>query len=128
MAFPLMVRAIRLSIEAVDRRLEAGGGTLGANRGSGSFLTVTLPLILPGIIAGMILGLRQGDGRIRRDHHLRLQHPRRDADPALGHLHLHAGAGRRRGARLVLVSIVIAMAALLAPKGCRGGGRGWVVE
>jgi molybdate transport system permease protein len=54
MGFPLMVRAIRLSIEAVDRRLEDAAGTLGAGP-VWVFLTVTLPLILPGIIAGMIL-------------------------------------------------------------------------
>ena len=54
MAFPLMVRAIRLSIESVDRKLEAAAATLGANP-AWSLLTVTLPLILPGIIAGMIL-------------------------------------------------------------------------
>jgi molybdate transport system permease protein len=54
MAFPLMVRAIRLSIEAVDRRLEDAAGTLGAGP-VWVFLVVTLPLILPGIIAGMIL-------------------------------------------------------------------------
>ncbi|HEY7689371.1 MAG TPA: molybdate ABC transporter permease subunit, partial [Dongiaceae bacterium] len=54
MGFPLMVRAIRLSVEAVDRRLEEAAGTLGANR-AWVFLTVTLPLIVPGIIAGMIL-------------------------------------------------------------------------
>src|SRR5262249_20530034 len=50
MGFPLMVRAIRLSIEAVDRRLEAAAGALGANP-AWVFLTVTLPLIAPGIIA-----------------------------------------------------------------------------
>ena len=54
MGFPLMVRAIRLSIEAVDRRLEAAASTLGANV-LWVFLTVTLPLTLPGIMAGMIL-------------------------------------------------------------------------
>ena len=54
MGFPLMVRAIRLSIEAVDMKLEQAAGTLGANR-AWVFLTVTLPLIVPGIIAGMIL-------------------------------------------------------------------------
>ena len=54
MGFPLMVRAIRLSIEAVDTKLEAAASTLGANRAF-VFLAVTLPLILPGIIAGMIL-------------------------------------------------------------------------
>src|SRR4249920_3087604 len=54
MGFPLMVRAIRLSIEAVDRRLEAAAGTLGANS-LWVFATITLPLTLPGIIAGMVL-------------------------------------------------------------------------
>ncbi|TDR93246.1 molybdate ABC transporter permease subunit [Enterovirga rhinocerotis] len=54
MGFPLLVRAIRLSIEAVDRRLEDAAGTLGAPPPF-VFLIVTLPLILPGILAGAIL-------------------------------------------------------------------------
>ena len=54
MGFPLMVRAIRLSIEAVDKKLESAAETLGANA-IWVFLTITLPLTLPGIIAGMIL-------------------------------------------------------------------------
>lgn len=54
MGFPLMVRAIRLSIEAVDRKLEDAAGTLGASP-AWVFVTVTLPLCLPGILAGMIL-------------------------------------------------------------------------
>jgi molybdate transport system permease protein len=54
MGFPLMVRAIRLSIEAIDPRLVAASATLGA-RPAWSFLTVTLPLASPGILAGAIL-------------------------------------------------------------------------
>ena len=54
MGFPLLVRAIRLSIEAVDAKLEDAAWTLGANRFL-VFATVTLPLALPGIIAGMVL-------------------------------------------------------------------------
>src|SRR5438105_6732150 len=54
MAFPLLVRAVRLSIEAIDRRLEEAASTLGANRAF-TFLSVTFPLALPGIIAGMVL-------------------------------------------------------------------------
>jgi molybdate transport system permease protein len=54
MAFPLLVRAIRLSFEAIDRRLEDAAATLGASRGW-VFATVTLPLALPGVIAGMVL-------------------------------------------------------------------------
>jgi molybdate transport system permease protein len=61
MAFPLMVRAIRLSIEAIDRRLEGAAATLGANR-AWLFLTVTLPLALPGIIAGMMLAFARALG------------------------------------------------------------------
>lgn len=54
MGFPLMVRAIRLAIEAIDRRLEDAAGTLGAS-GFWVFLTVTLPLALPGVLAGAVL-------------------------------------------------------------------------
>ena len=61
MGFPLLVRAIRLSIEAVDRRLEDAAGTLGASRGW-VFLTITLPLILPGIVAGGILAFARSLG------------------------------------------------------------------
>ncbi|MGB8273648.1 MAG: molybdate ABC transporter permease subunit, partial [Alphaproteobacteria bacterium] len=61
MAFPLMVRAIRLSIEAVDRRLEAAARTLGAGP-LDVFATITLPLALPGVIAGVILGFARSIG------------------------------------------------------------------
>src|SRR5580693_5562470 len=61
MGFPLMVRSMRLSIEAVDRRLEAAAATLGANR-LWVFLTITLPLIVPGILAGMILSFARSFG------------------------------------------------------------------
>lgn len=54
MAFPLMVRAIRLSLESVDRGLEAAAASLGA-RPADVFFRVTLPLSLPGIVAGIIL-------------------------------------------------------------------------
>jgi molybdate transport system permease protein len=61
MAFPLMVRAIRLSIEAVDRRFEDAAATLGAPR-FWQFATITLPLALPGIIAGMLLAFARALG------------------------------------------------------------------
>ena len=60
-AFPLMVRAMRLSLEAVDRRLEEAAGTLGARRVF-VFLFVTLPLMMPGIIAGMVLSFARSLG------------------------------------------------------------------
>ena len=61
MAFPLMVRAIRLSIEAVDTKLEQAAATLGASPVR-VFLTVTLPLSLPGIVAGAILAFAKAMG------------------------------------------------------------------
>jgi molybdate transport system permease protein len=61
MGFPLLVRAIRLSIEAVDRRLEDAAGTLGAHP-AWVFVVVTLPLILPGILAGMVLSFAKAMG------------------------------------------------------------------
>jgi molybdate transport system permease protein len=61
MGFPLLVRAIRLSLDAVDGRLEEAAGTLGAGR-LFVFAVVTLPLIAPGIIAGMVLSFARSLG------------------------------------------------------------------
>lgn len=61
MAFPLMVRAIRLGFEAVDPGLEDAAATLGASRGR-IWRTVTLPLVVPGILAGAILGFAKALG------------------------------------------------------------------
>ena len=61
MALPLMVRAMRLSIEAVDRRLEQAARTLGASRWR-AYATVTLPLALPGVLAGAVLGFARSIG------------------------------------------------------------------
>jgi len=72
MGFPLLVRPIRLAIEAIDRKLEDAAATLGADR-FWVFLTVTLPLDA-GADRGHGALFRQGARRVRRDHHLRLQH------------------------------------------------------
>ena len=61
MAFPLMVGAIRLSIEAVDRKFEDAAATLGADK-AWTIATVTLPLALPGIIAGAVLAFARALG------------------------------------------------------------------
>ncbi|MBS0477407.1 MAG: molybdate ABC transporter permease subunit [Proteobacteria bacterium] len=61
MALPLMVRAMRLSIEAVDRRLEQAAETLGASP-TRVFATITLPLALPGLLAGAVLGFARSLG------------------------------------------------------------------
>ena len=61
MALPLMVRAMRLSLEAVDPRLEQAASTLGAGRGR-VFATITLPLAMPGVVAGLVLGFARSLG------------------------------------------------------------------
>jgi molybdate transport system permease protein len=61
MGFPLMVRAIRLSFEAVDRKLEQAAGTLGAHP-LAVFATITLPLAFPGIVTGMLLSFARSLG------------------------------------------------------------------
>lgn len=61
MAFPLMVRAIRLSVEAVDAKMEQAASTLGASP-LWVFATITLPLILPGIIVGAVLAFAKAMG------------------------------------------------------------------
>jgi len=61
MALPLMVRAMRLSIEGIDRRLEGAARTLGAGRWH-AFRTVSLPLALPGVLAALVLGFARSIG------------------------------------------------------------------
>ncbi|HVN35165.1 MAG TPA: molybdate ABC transporter permease subunit [Casimicrobiaceae bacterium] len=61
MGFPLMVRAIRLSIEAIDQRLEVAARTLGASK-AWVFTSITLPLALPGIVTGTLLSFARGLG------------------------------------------------------------------
>ncbi|HET7731946.1 MAG TPA: molybdate ABC transporter permease subunit [Usitatibacter sp.] len=61
MGFPLMVRAIRLSMEAIDPRIEAAGRTLGAGPWR-AFLTLTLPLAWPGLVTGSLLGFARSLG------------------------------------------------------------------
>jgi molybdate transport system permease protein len=61
MAFPLVVRAVRLGIESVDRQIEESAATLGAGPWR-VFLTITLPLALPGVLAGLIIGFAKALG------------------------------------------------------------------
>jgi molybdate transport system permease protein len=114
MAFPLMVRAIRLSIEAVDRRLEAAAGTLGANPAF-VFATITLPLILPGILAGMILAFAKAMGEFGATITFVSNIPGETQTLPTAIYTLTQVPGGESGAlRLTLVSIAIAMAALIA--------------
>jgi molybdate transport system permease protein len=114
MGFPLMVRAIRLSIEAVDRRLEEAAGTLGANRGW-VFLTVTLPLILPGIITGMILCFAKAMGEFGATITFVSNIPGETQTlPSAIYTFTQVPGGDAGAFRLTLVSLAIAMLALIA--------------
>jgi molybdate transport system permease protein len=113
MAFPLMVRAIRLAIEAVDARLEQAAGTLGAPRAM-VFLTVTLPMILPGILAGMILAFAKAMGEFGATITFVSNIPGQTQTlPSAIYAVLQVPGGETQAARLVLVAVAIAMAALL---------------
>jgi molybdate transport system permease protein len=113
MAFPLMVRAIRMAIEAVDPRLEAAAGTLGASR-PWVFVTVTLPLILPGILAGAILGFAKAMGEFGATITFVANIPGQTQTlPSAIYAYLQVPGGDAAAFRLVLVAIAIAMLALL---------------
>jgi molybdate transport system permease protein len=113
MAFPLMVRAMRLSIEAVDPRLEQAASTLGASR-PWVFATVTLPLILPGIVAGAVLAFAKAMGEFGATITFVSNIPGQTQTlPSAIYSYLQVPGGDAQAARLVIVAVVIAMAALL---------------
>lgn len=113
MAFPLMVRAIRLSIEAVDRRLEEAAGTLGANRGF-VFGFVTLPLILPGIVAGTVLSFARAMGEFGATITFVSNIPGETQTlPTLIYTLTQVPDGEAGALRLTLISIAISTGALL---------------
>lgn len=114
MGFPLMVRAIRLSIEAIDRRLEAAAGTLGASPPM-VFLTVTLPLALPGIIAGMILCFAKAMGEFGATITFVSNIPGETQTlPSAIYTFTQVPGGDAGALRLTLISIAVSMAALVA--------------
>jgi len=113
MGFPLMVRAIRLSIEAIDRRLEGAASTLGANR-LWVFATVTLPLALPGVIAGMVLCFAKALGEFGATITFVSNIPgETQTISALIYTLTQVPAGDAAAMRLVLVSILLSLAALV---------------
>jgi molybdate transport system permease protein len=114
MAFPLMVRAIRLAVEAVDPKLEEAASTLGASRIL-VFLSVTLPLILPGVIAGAIVAFAKAMGEFGATITFVSNIPGETQTlPSAIYAFLQVPGGEGPAARLVIVSILIAMTALLA--------------
>jgi molybdate transport system permease protein len=113
MAFPLMVRAIRLSIEAVDPKLEEAAATLGASR-LWVYLTVTLPMILPGIIAGSILAFAKAMGEFGATITFVSNIPGQTQTlPSAVYAFLQVPGAENSALKLVFISIVIAMGALL---------------
>ncbi len=114
MAFPLLVRAIRLSIEAIDRRFEDAAATLGANRGW-TFMTVTLPLALPGIIAGMMLAFARALGEFGATITFVSNIPgeTQTISAAIYSL-IQVPGGDADALKLVVISVVICVVALLA--------------
>lgn len=113
MAFPLLVRAIRLSIEAIDPKLEQAAATLGASRGR-VFFTVTLPLMLPGLLAGMVLAFAKAMGEFGATITFVSNIPGQTRTlPSAIYAFLQVPGGEPAAMRLVVVSIIVAAGALI---------------
>ncbi|MCF3936262.1 molybdate ABC transporter permease subunit [Acuticoccus sp. M5D2P5] len=114
MGFPLMVRAIRLAIEAVDPKLEEAAGTLGASRVA-TFFIITFPMILPGIIAGAILCFAKAMGEFGATITFVSAIPgETETIPSAIYALLQVPGGEPKALRLVIISILVAMGAVLA--------------
>lgn len=112
MAFPLLVRAIRLSFEAVDPKLEEAAATLGASR-LAVFVTVTLPLILPGVLAGAVLAFAKAMGEFGATITFVANIPGETQTlPTAIYTFLQVPGGDTTALRLVLLSVAVALAAL----------------
>ena len=113
MGFPLMVRAIRLSIEAIDPRLGAAAATLGARR-IGILVTVTLPLALPGILAGTVLSFARALGEFGATITFVGNIPGiTQTVPLAIYTNAQVPGGELPALRLTLIAVVVAFAALL---------------
>ncbi|WP_295040628.1 molybdate ABC transporter permease subunit [Salinicola sp.] len=114
MAFPLLVRAVRLSLEAVDPKLEAAAGTLGANRWRVLF-TITLPLAVPGLLTGTVLAFARALSEFGATITFASNIPGETRTLPLALYTLIQTPGREAAAaRLCVLSIVIAMLSLMA--------------
>lgn len=114
MGFPLLVRAIRLSMEAVDTRLEAAAATLGAS-GWRIFATITLPLSLPGIAAGTILCFAKAMGEFGATITFVSNIPGQTQTlPSAIYSYTQVPGGDAAALRLTALSIAVSVAALLA--------------
>lgn len=114
MAFPLLVRAVRLSLEAVDVKLEAAASTLGANRWR-VFFTITLPLAFPGLITGAVLAFARALSEFGATITFASNIPGETRTLPLALYTLIQTPGKEAAAaQLCALSIAIAMASLLA--------------
>jgi molybdate transport system permease protein len=114
MGFPLMVRPIRLALEAIDRRIEDAAATLGAGRFL-VFLTITLPLALPGVIAGAVMCFARALGEFGATITFVSNIPgETQTISAAIYTLMQIPGGDAAAGRLVLVAIVLALAALIA--------------
>jgi molybdate transport system permease protein len=114
MSFPLLVRAIRLSLESVDRKLEAAARTLGAGRAA-VFASITLPLALPGILTGMLLCFARSLGEFGATITFVSNIPGETRTlPLAIYGYMQSPGGDADALRLSLLSIAISLAALLA--------------
>ncbi len=112
MGFPLMVRAIRLALEAVDPKLEEAAQTLGANRLL-TFGLITLPLMLPGILAGAVLSFAKAMGEFGATITFVSSIPGETQTlPSAIYALLQVPGGEAGALRLVVVSVVLAFGAL----------------
>jgi molybdate transport system permease protein len=112
MGFPLMVRAIRLSFETVDRKLEAAASTLGAGR-IAVFATVTLPLALPGLLTGMLLSFARSLGEFGATITFVSNIPGETRTlPLAIYTYTQAPAGDAAAMRLSLIAVALSLAAL----------------
>ncbi len=116
LAFPLLVQAIRLSLEAVDQGLEQAGRTLGAG-GARVFLTITLPLALPGVLSGMVLSFARGLGEFGATITFVSNIPGQTRTlPLALYSVLQSPGGEAAAQRLCVISILLALAALMLSK------------
>ncbi len=113
MGFPLMLRAIRLSFESIDRRLEDAAGSLGAS-GLWTFALVTLPLALPGVLAGAVLGFAKALGEFGATITFVSNIPGETQTIASAiYTYTQVPGGDASAMRLMSVSIVIALGAVV---------------
>jgi len=113
MAFPLMVRSIRLALENVDTNLEDAARTLGANR-IWVFVTITLPLIVPGLITGVILTFARSLGEFGATITFVSNIPGETRTlPLALYSVIQSPGGEAVALRLVIISVLLAMAALI---------------